>query len=265
MKDPFYKNSKSYLLCGIIGAVGVIYLFASIFLNSITTVIVVDEKTTDGMTLFDTVRSGLVALKSGVTISKLIPLLMFIILIVVLAAMMFFVIKDNFMNEYAKKLSEQEEKRAEEVRKAMKGQLAGNKKADGEMSGSGEDKETEVKKAEVKKPVKRRRQLNGFLGIVQNFIEYHKHLSRIIAVALALLLFIIMYHTKVYKNLYTTTTELVASWKSIIAQYEMAGIDTPMQAFIRMGIGKVLMIAGFVLYGVSFVFNFILDTLNEVQ
>ncbi len=261
MKDPFYKNSKSYLVCGLIGTVGVIYLFASLFLNSITTVIMVDEKTTDGMTLFDTVRSGLTSLKSGFALWKFFPLILFIILVVLLAAMLFFAVKDNFMNEYAKKLSEQERRQAEEVRKAMKGKKAGS--GEEENKETDEKTDTAEKSAEIKKPVKRRKQLNGFLGVVQNYVEYHKNLSRIIAVILALLIFIIMYHTKAYKNLYTTTTELVASWQSIIAQYKMAGIETPMQAYIRMGIGKVLMIAGFVMYSASFVFNFILDTLNE--
>ena len=65
MNEPFYKKSKSYLICGLAGIIGALYIGASVFLNSITTVIDIDEKMTDGMTVMDTVKYSLSSMKQG--------------------------------------------------------------------------------------------------------------------------------------------------------------------------------------------------------
>jgi hypothetical protein len=72
-----------------------------------------------------------------------------------------------------------------------------------------------------------------------------------------------LYHTQSYTSVYKNTTDLVESWKSIITQYHAAGIETAMTAEVRMGLAKILIIVGFILFIGAFCFNFILDTLNE--
>ncbi len=99
MNEPFYKNSKSYLICGLIGLVGVIYLGLAIFINSVSTVIDIDERNTDGMSVYDSIVGALKDLKYGFKISRFFPLLLAIALFVVLIVMLYFVIKDNFLNE----------------------------------------------------------------------------------------------------------------------------------------------------------------------
>ena len=72
MKEPFYKSSKSYVLCGLAGIIGAMCFVAAIFLNSMTTVIVSEAKTVDGASLFDSVLYGLSDLKYGFSLKDII-------------------------------------------------------------------------------------------------------------------------------------------------------------------------------------------------
>ena len=120
MKEPFYKNSKSYLICGLIGVVGVLYLGLAMFLNSVSTYVDVGDGEggkSEGLTIFETVRSALGDLKYGFKISRFFPILLVILLFVVLVIMLYFAIKDNFLNENFQRLDKaaSEEKPVEKV------------------------------------------------------------------------------------------------------------------------------------------------------
>ncbi len=105
MKDPFYKNSKSYLICGLIGVVGVLYLGLAIFVNSVTTVIDIDERNVDGLAIIDSVENALRDIaRHGFKPWKIYPLLLVIILMLAVVIMLYFVIKDNFFNDNFRRL-----------------------------------------------------------------------------------------------------------------------------------------------------------------
>ena len=303
MKEPFYKNSKSYLICGLIGVVGVLYLGLAMFLNSVSTYVDVgDGGKSEGLTIFETVRSALGDLKYGFKISRFFPILLVILLFVVLVIMLYFAIKDNFLNENFHRLDKaaSEEKPVEKgvvVNDTLEFDLDAVAEAAGapeitekveETVGAVEEVKIEEAKAEEKaeddpldeKPIeikakeltpeqkkamarKKRLRMRGPLGMFFRFEDRHKYLARIIPIILSIVIYILLYHTSEYKGMHDSITELVASWQSIITQYKMMNIDTDMVAKIHIGLGLILVFAGELFYIGSFCFNFILDTLNE--
>ncbi|MBQ8951788.1 MAG: hypothetical protein IJ065_11675 [Eubacterium sp.] len=295
MNEPFYKNSKSYLICGLIGLVGVIYLGLAIFINSVSTVIDIDERNTDGMSVYDSIVGALKDLKYGFKISRFFPLLLAIALFVVLIVMLYFVIKDNFLNENFHRLDKlaSEEKpipkgtvvstvfgeEEDAVLSDVEGKMEASEKP-AEISGETADKDSasdekdefedkpfEIKEvtSEQKKAMARRRrlQMGGPIGVFFRFEDRHRYLARIIPGILVVLIYIGLYHTREYKEAYNATTELVSSWQSIITQYKMMNMETDMVAEIHTGFGLLMVIAGVIFYFGAFCFNFVLDTLNE--
>lgn len=233
MKEPFYKSSKSYVLCGLAGIIGAMCFVAAIFLNSMTTVIVSEAKTVDGASLFDSVLYGLSDLKYGFSLKDIIPLLLVIIIILSAIILFVFAIRDNFCNEHYKML-----KHGAETGKA-----------------ESENEKTESNPSE--------RFGNNRL---YNFVVNHKYLSRFIPIVVSILGFICLYKTQAYSNVYKNNMAIVENYKAIINQYEIAGVSTgTMKASSYIGIGKILLFVGIILYIGAICFNFILDTLNEDQ
>ena len=301
MKDPFYKNSKSYLICGLIGVVGVLYLGLAIFVNSVTTIIDIDERNVDGLAIIDSVENALRDIaRHGFKPWKVYPLLLVIILMLAVVIMLYFVIKDNFFNENFRRLDklaseekpvpkgtvvntvfggEDEETESAEATDAAaldidailaetSGTAAEESEPESEFSDL-EEKPYEITDTEItleqKKALARRKRIKmgGPLGVFFRFEDKHKYISRIIPVIAVLLIYIALYHTRAYKDAYNTTTELVISWQSIIEQYKVMNKPTDMVAEIHTGLGLILVIAGEIFYFGAFCFNFILDTLNE--
>ena len=281
MKEPFYKNSKSYLICGLIGVVGVLYLGLAMFLNSVSTYVDVGDGEggkSEGLTIFETVRSALGDLKYGFKISRFFPILLVILLFVVLVIMLYFAIKDNFLNENFHKLdavaeaagapeiTEKVEETVGAVEEVKIEEAKAEEKAEDDPL---DEKPIEIKAKELtpeqKKAMARKKRLRmrGPLGMFFRFEDRHKYLARIIPIILSIVIYILLYHTSEYKGMHDSITELVASWQSIITQYKMMNIDTDMVAKIHIGLGLILVFAGELFYIGSFCFNFILDTLNE--
>ncbi len=255
MKEPFYKKSRSYQLCGLAGVLGVICMVLTIFLDSVTAIVKVDTKMVEGASLMDSVKYGFYALKEGFAIKKLLPLVLLVILFVVLLIMLICTIKDNFMNEHYHKIQKNELGNAGKapMPAAAEGETADNETADSAAVNTDEKKKTSFFE-------------DKFGGTkIYRFTKNHRYLTRMIAVIIAFLIFIALYHTSCYKNVYMNATSIVDSWKSIIAQYKAAGFDADMSAKAYFGIAKIFMILGFILYIGSFCLNFILDTLNEEQ
>ena len=296
MKDPFYKNSKSYLICGLIGVVGVLYLGLAIFVNSVTTIIDIDERNVDGLAIIDSVENALRDIaRHGFKPWKVYPLLLVIILMLAVVIMLYFVIKDNFFNENFRRLDklaseekpvpkgtvvntvfggEDEETESAEATDAAEESETGKEEAPAEYEPESEFSDLEEKPYEItdteitleqKKALARRKRIKmgGPLGVFFRFEDKHKYISRIIPVIAVLLIYIALYHTRAYKDAYNTTTELVISWQSIIEQYKVMNKPTDMVAEIHTGLGLILVIAGEIFYFGAFCFNFILDTLNE--
>ena len=281
MKEPFYKNSKSYLICGLIGVVGVLYLGLAMFLNSVSTYVDVGDGEggkSEGLTIFETVRSALGDLKYGFKISRFFPILLVILLFVVLVIMLYFAIKDNFLNENfhrldaaagavgAPEITEKVEETVGAVEEVKIEEAKAEEKAEDDPL---DEKPIEIKAKELtpeqKKAMARKKRLRmrGPLGMFFRFEDRHKYLARIIPIMLSIVIYILLYHTSEYKGMHDSITELVASWQSIITQYKMMNIDTDMVAKIHIGLGLILVFAGELFYIGSFCFNFILDTLNE--
>ncbi len=281
MKEPFYKNSKSYLICGLIGVVGVLYLGLAMFLNSVSTYVDVGDGEggkSEGLTIFETVRSALGDLKYGFKISRFFPILLVILLFVVLVIMLYFAIKDNFLNENlhrldaaagaagAPEITEKVEETVGAVEEVKIEEAKAEEKAEDDPL---DEKPIEIKAKELtpeqKKAMARKKRLRmrGPLGMFFRFEDRHKYLARIIPIILSIVIYILLYHTSEYKGMHDSITELVASWQSIITQYKMMNIDTDMVAKIHIGLGLILVFAGELFYIGSFCFNFILDTLNE--
>lgn len=281
MKEPFYKNSKSYLICGLIGVVGVLYLGLAMFLNSVSTYVDVGDGEggkSEGLTIFETVRSALGDLKYGFKISRFFPILLVILLFVVLVIMLYFAIKDNFLNENfhrldaaagaagAPEITEKVEETVGAVEEVKIEEAKAEEKAEDDPL---DEKPIEIKAKELtpeqKKAMARKKRLRmrGPLGMFFRFEDRHKYLARIIPIIFSIVIYILLYHTSEYKGMHDSITELVASWQSIITQYKMMNIDTDMVAKIHIGLGLILVFAGELFYIGSFCFNFILDTLNE--
>ena len=271
MKKPFYENSKAYLICGLVGVVGAAYIAASVFLNSITTVIDVDEKMTDGMTLMDTVKYSLSTLKNGGVklsgfFSAIFPLLLLVLLFASLLLIGFFAVKDNFQNpNYIRLQKAEEESKSASAKGSKDDKEDGKEKSEGKDSEGGDkDEDKDSKKKAADKSKQKALKINEDNRIYK-FVTNHRYITRIIPLVVSMLSLFGLYHTSAYKNVYKNTVSLVDSWKSIIIQYQAAGIQTSMSADIHIGIAKILMIVGIVFCIAAFCFNFILDTLNEEQ
>ena len=98
-KQPFYKNRNSYLICGLVGIVGIIYLILAVVTNSVRTVIKLDETGYDGMGILTSIKRGLLELRYGLSFGRIAPTLLLLLLILFLLIMLYFVIKDNFLNK----------------------------------------------------------------------------------------------------------------------------------------------------------------------
>lgn len=254
MKEPFYRKSRSYLLCGLAGVLGIICMVLTIFLDSVTAVVKVDTKMVEGASLMDSVRYGYSGIKEGFTFSKIVPLILLIILFIVLFIMFIYTVKDNFLNENYHRLQKLEQGNVGKSTTA----------ADNAQAADGQPADEQAADAEKTKKTSFFENKFGNTKLYR-FTKEHRHISRMISIIIALVLFIALYHTKCYKSVYINATSVVESWKSIIAQYNAAGFDSGMSAREYIGIAKILMILGFILYIGSFCLNFILDTLNEEQ
>ena len=255
MNEPFYKKSRSYLLCGLAGVLGVICLVLAIFLDSVTAIVKVDTRMVEGASLMDSVKYGFYALKEGFAIKKIIPLVLLIILFIVLLIMLIYTFKDNFLNENYHKFQKIETGKMPipTATATVEDGTSNTEAADDAAAKPDEKKKTsffEDKFGNTK---------------IYRFNKNHRHISRMISIVIAFLIFIALYHTSCYKSVYANATSIVDSWKSIIAQYQVAGLNADMSAKAYFGIAKILMIVGFILYIGSFCLNFILDTLNEEQ
>ena len=279
MKEPVYKRSKSYLICGLIGVVGVIYLGISIFIYSVTPVIDVSEgeRTHDGVSIFNSIQSSINDMKHSFAPVQLLPILLVVILFLVLAAMFYFMIKDNFLNDNFRKNGKEEKEKEENP--AAVGVVVNTVFGEEEESlekpadetdvtdDIEEDAPIEIKEVtdKQKRAAARRRRLNmrGPLGSFFRFEDRHKYIARVLPAIFVILIYIGLYHTPSYKEIYNSTTEVVANWEAVINQYKVMNMETDMVAEVNIGLGFVLMIAGIVFYIGAFCFNFILDTLNE--
>lgn len=243
MKEPFYKKSKTYLLCGLSGVIGALCLVGAVFFDSVVAVVKTESSTVDGVSLMDGVKTGIAELQEGFAFRKITPLIYLIIIFISILVMIVMSIKDNFLNENYRRFLKNE-----------KGRTGGN---------PSEEKDSEAEENPPK--IKKESFLEKRFGYtkVYMFIKKHRHLSRMIPIAAAIVAFVFLYRSNEYRTVYTNTVSLIESWKSIIAQYEFAGVETNMKAYSIIGVGKILMFLGFILHIGAFCLNFILDTLNE--
>ena len=99
------------------------------------------------------------------------------------------------------------------------------------------------------------------------FFTKRKKTVRIIMIFISIILLIVMTHTKMFREMSNDIDQLYSNWISMIEMSKDSGVEGSMYmvCFKLLGLGKLSYILGLILYTGSYVFRYVVDTLNESE
>lgn len=98
-----------------------------------------------------------------------------------------------------------------------------------------------------------------------NIFTERKKTVRAIMILISIILMIVLTHTKMFRETVNDNDQLYKSWKSMIEMSKNSGVPGAryMTTFYLVGLGKISYLVGIVLYTGSYIYRYVVDTLNE--